>query len=74
MTNSRSKATRSRRSAAVVVLAAILAVCGAGGLAHASKKRTVVVLDFEGPKRDRFHAELVKLLRKTHAVMSTVGT
>ena len=55
----------------MVVLAAILAVCGAGGLAHASKKRTVVVLDFEGPKRDRFHAELVKLLRKTHAVMST---
>jgi hypothetical protein len=55
----------------VVVLAAILGVCGAGGVAHASKKRTVVVLDFEGAKRDRFHAELVKLLKKTLTVMST---
>jgi hypothetical protein len=55
----------------VVVLATILGVSGAGGVAHADKKRTVVVLDFEGPKRDRFHADLVKLLKKTHTVMST---
>jgi len=71
MTNSRSNATKNRLAAAVVVLAAILGVCGTVGVAHAGKKRVVVVLDFEGPKADRFHADLVKLIKKTHTVLST---
>jgi TolB-like protein len=67
MTNSRSKASRSSRWAQLVVLAALLGLAGA---AHAGKKR-VVVLDFEGPKAERFHDDLIKLLRKSHTVVST---
>ena len=72
MTNSRSKAMKSRLAAVVVVVAAILGV-GTFGVAHAGtgKKRVVVVLDFEGPKADRFHADLVKLIKKSHTVLST---
>jgi hypothetical protein len=51
----------------VVVLCAIV---GFGGVAQAGRKR-VVVLDFEGPKGDMFHDELVKLIKKTHTVVPT---
>jgi hypothetical protein len=69
MTNSRSRVSRSRL---LGLVAAVAMVFGAGGarIAHADKRR-VVVLDFEGPKGDRFHAELVKLIKKTHTVVST---
>jgi hypothetical protein len=66
--NSTSKAST---SSAWVVLAVVLAVvAGAAGVADAGKKR-VVVLDFEGPKSAKFHDELVKLIKKTHTVIST---
>ena len=66
--NSTSKAST---SSAWVVLAVVLAVvAGAAGVAEAGKKR-VVVLDFEGPKSAKFHDELVKLIKKTHTVIST---
>ncbi|HMG20124.1 MAG TPA: hypothetical protein VK607_02360, partial [Kofleriaceae bacterium] len=46
------------------------AVLGAGGVAEAGRKR-VVVLDFEGPKGDKFHEDLVRLIKKTHTVVPT---
>ena len=39
-------------------------------VAVAGRKR-VVVLDFEGPKAEKFHDDLVKLLKKSHTVIST---
>jgi hypothetical protein len=51
----------------VVVLCAIV---GFGGVAQAGRKR-VVVLDFEGPKGDKFHDDLVKLIKKSHTVVPT---
>lgn len=67
MTNSRSRASRTWLRGVVVVLCALV---GFGGVAQAGRKR-VVVLDFEGPKGDKFHDELVKLIKKTHTVVPT---
>jgi hypothetical protein len=67
MMNSRSRASRNSVWAALVVLCALV---GTGGVADAGKKR-VVVLDFEGPKGNKFHDDLVKLIKKTHTVVST---
>ncbi|HMG55134.1 MAG TPA: hypothetical protein VK601_16675 [Kofleriaceae bacterium] len=39
-------------------------------MAEAGRKR-VVVLDFEGPKGDKFHEDLVRLIKKTHTVVPT---
>ncbi|MFN0245943.1 MAG: hypothetical protein ACKV2T_03480 [Kofleriaceae bacterium] len=39
-------------------------------IAEAGRKR-VVVLDLEGPKAEKFHEGLVKLLKKTHTVVPT---
>ncbi len=38
------------------------------GLAHAERKR-VVVLDFEGPNAEKFHKDVIKLVKKSHAVV-----
>ncbi|HEX3761538.1 MAG TPA: hypothetical protein VHW23_22730 [Kofleriaceae bacterium] len=46
------------------------AVLGAGGAAEAGRKR-VVVLDFDGPKGDKFHDDLVRLIKKSHTVVPT---
>ena len=67
MTNTRSRASRNSFWTALVVLYALV---GAGGVAEAGRKR-VVVLDFEGPKGDKFHDDLVKLIKKTHTVVPT---
>jgi hypothetical protein len=64
MTNSRSKASTSSLRLALVVL------CALTGVAQAGRKR-VVVLDLEGPRHERVHDDLVKLLKKTHTVIST---
>jgi hypothetical protein len=64
MTNSSS---RSKLLGALVVACAVL---GIAGPARADRKR-VVVLDFEGPRADRFHEDVVKLIKKAHAVVST---
>ncbi|HTL32776.1 MAG TPA: hypothetical protein VL326_06615 [Kofleriaceae bacterium] len=39
------------------------------GNAFAGRKR-VVVLDFDGPKAEKFHEDLVKLIKKSHTVVS----
>jgi hypothetical protein len=40
------------------------------GTAHAGRKR-VVVLDFTGPKAEKFHDDVVKLVKKQHTVVKT---
>jgi len=69
MTNSISIASTSRRLAVVVAVCAAT-VLGTGGVADAGRKR-VVVLDFEGPRNEKFHEDLVKLIKKTHTVVPT---
>jgi hypothetical protein len=70
MTNSRSRASRSRFLGVVGVVVVLCAIAGGSGVAEAGRKR-VVVLDFEGPKADKFHDDLVKLIKKTHTVVPT---
>jgi hypothetical protein len=71
MMNSRSKASRSSAWAALLVVGAMASVFVVGDeVAEAGRKR-VVVLDFEGPKGGRFHDDLVRLLKKSHDVVST---
>ncbi|HEX8111907.1 MAG TPA: hypothetical protein VF516_29445 [Kofleriaceae bacterium] len=65
MTNSRSIGSISKLLAVAVVVAAVL---GAGRVAEAGRKR-VVVLDFEGPKSEKFHDDLVRLIKKSHTVV-----
>src|SRR5262249_3366004 len=68
MTSSRSIA--SRNSVVVLALAACaaLAMLGPSAAAAGGRKR-VVVLAFEGPKAEKFHDDLVKLIKKTHTVV-----
>jgi hypothetical protein len=51
----------------LVALATLLLLVG---VANAGRKR-VVVLDFDGPKAEKFHDDLVKLLKKSHTVIAT---
>lgn len=53
------------RSSLVVVAALLLWA----GRADAGRRR-VVVLDFEGPKAEKFHKDVVKLLKKSHTVLN----
>jgi len=39
------------------------------GRADAGRKR-IVVLDFEGPKAEKFHADVVKMVKKSHTVLT----
>lgn len=64
MTSSRSKASTSKWWVIAVALLLL------GGIAHANPRKRVVVLDLDGPKGDKFHDELVKLLKKTATVIS----
>lgn len=59
--------SRSNIRACLVVVAALLLWVGT---AHAGRKK-VVVLDFEGPKAEKFHDDLVKLIGKKHTIVST---
>ncbi len=63
MTSSRSKISKSRLLAAVAVLALAASTAFAGG------HKRVVVLDFEGPKAEKFHDDVVKILKKSHTVV-----
>jgi hypothetical protein len=63
----------SRSRASINKLLALLVVFGVAfvpSIAEAGRKR-VVVLDLEGPKAEKFHEGLVKLLKKTHTVVPT---
>jgi hypothetical protein len=52
------------------VLVALAMLVLLAGVANAGRKR-VVVLEFDGPKAEKFHDDLVKLLKKHHTVIST---
>ncbi len=68
MLNSRSIPSINRLWSGVV---ALLLVAGFASRAHAERKR-VVILPFEGDeKAEKFHAALIKLVKKTHTVVST---
>ena len=67
MTNSRSRNSINRWSGALIVA---LVLSSLVGVAHAERKR-VVVLEFEGPRGEKFHEDLVRLLKKTQTVVST---
>jgi actin-related protein len=65
--------TSSRSRASINKLLALLVVFGVAfvpSIAEAGRKR-VVVLELEGPKADKFHEDLVKLIKKTHTVVPT---
>ncbi len=61
MTTSRSSTTR-----LWFILVALLLLTG---VANAGRKR-VVVLEFEGDKAEKFHAEVIRLIKKSHTVVS----
>jgi hypothetical protein len=52
------------RSSLVIIAALLLWV----GRADAGRRR-IVVLDFEGPKAEKFHDDVVKLIKKSHTVL-----
>src|SRR6187402_2022117 len=58
--------TRLKASSAWIILVTLLLLTGA---ASAGRKR-VVVLDFEGDKAEKFHEDVVKLIKKSHTVVS----
>lgn len=66
MTSSRSRASTSSWLALVVVLAAWIVLIPARA---AAERRRVVVLELEGPKGEKFHSGLVKLIKKSHTVV-----
>ena len=66
MTSSRSRASTSSWLALVVVLAAWIVLIPARAEAE---RRRVVVLELEGPKGEKFHTGLVKLIKKSHTVV-----
>ncbi len=63
MTTSRSITSASRVLVALAVLVFTIGTADAGG------RKRIVVLDFEGPKAEKFHDELVKLIKKSHTVV-----
>jgi hypothetical protein len=68
MLSSRSKASTNR---IWLGLAALLLVAGFAARAEAERKR-VVILPFDGDeKAEKFHGALVKLIKKSHTVVST---
>src|SRR6185312_813080 len=64
MTSARSSILTSRLLLAIAVLLVWSASAFAG-------RKRVVVLDFDGPKAEKFHDDLVKLLKKKHTVIPT---
>ena len=59
----------SRSSISISKALLVLLLCA--GIAHAGGRKRIVVLDFEGPKADKFHDDLVKLIKKQHTVVAT---
>lgn len=67
MTSSRSRTSRSS-SIVLALLAFVAWIALVPSVAEAGRKR-VVVFELEGPKAQKFHADLVKLIKKTHTVV-----
>lgn len=67
MTSSRSRTSRSSRIV-LAFLAFVAWIALVPSVAEAGRKR-VVVFELDGPKAQKFHADLVKLIKKTHTVV-----
>lgn len=63
MTNSRSSISINKL---LIVIATLVLWVGSAK----AERRRVVVLEFEGPKAEKFHDDVVKLLKKSHTVIS----
>jgi hypothetical protein len=50
---------------------ALLLLLLCAGVAYAGGRKRIVVLDFEGPKADKIHDDLVRLIKKSHTVVAT---
>jgi len=51
----------------------VVVVCSVAGWAQAGRKR-VVILDFEGTKAEKFHDDVVKLIRaEAHVIRPRSG-
>jgi hypothetical protein len=61
--------SRSKSKTWLIVLAQALVLLGLAGSAFADKRKRVVVLPFEGAKAEKFHAAVVKLVKKGHTVV-----
>jgi len=68
MTNSRSRTSTSSWLAFVVAM--FVAITVSSGAANAGGRKRVVVLDFDGPKGEKFHDDVVKLIKKSHTVIA----
>lgn len=66
MTSSRSRASTSKYAAIVALLVVMMF---GGARAEAGRKR-LVVLEFEGPKAEKFQADVVNLLKKSNTVLA----
>jgi hypothetical protein len=66
MTNSRSTGSASKVLGLAVAVAIAL---GAGARTADAERRRVVILEFRGPGADKFHADVVKIVRKNHTVL-----
>ncbi|MCX5743530.1 MAG: hypothetical protein NT062_13640 [Proteobacteria bacterium] len=53
------------------MIAIVAIVFAASTDAHAGGRKRLVVLDFEGPKAEKFQEDVIKLLKKNHTVLST---
>ncbi len=67
MMSSRSKASTSSWLGLAVAVVGVLLFAPA--LAQAGGRKRVVVLELEGPKAEKFHEDLVKLIKKSHTVV-----
>ena len=64
-----SKSTASTSSWLGLVVALVGVLLFAPALAQAGGRKRVVVLELEGPKAEKFHEDLVKLIKKSHTVI-----
>ncbi|MBL9017500.1 MAG: hypothetical protein JNL83_25145 [Myxococcales bacterium] len=61
--------TSSRSNSWFILVAVVVGLVLPATVAHAGGKKRIVVLELEGPKAEKFHADLVKLLKKSHTVI-----
>ena len=61
--------TSSRSNSWLILVALVAGFLLPATAAEAGGKKRIVVLELEGPKAEKFHADLVKLLKKNHTVI-----
>ena len=71
MMNSRSRASTSSLAGIAALVVAIVAFGLAAAPADAAPRKRVVVLDFDGPKADKFHDDVLRLVKKSYTLVPT---